>query len=234
MDIPKSETRIPKFGRNPNSRIPQVLGFGFGAGTRQHLRNGPPVYNQAFTLVEMMVVVVLIAILTAMIIPEMKGTYEDALLRSTSRQLLNAFSLASSRAVSLNQMHRVRLDRRAGHFYVEKRVTKSSRQPEFIPVVDAAGAKGELDSRIFIQMQQMSESPQEALAPEPSASQAFAASTLPTGISAEAVGFYADGTADAAELLLRDRAGFRLVLRINPITGRVRVLELARVPESSP
>src|SRR5690242_12073923 len=51
----------------------------------------------AFTLLEIMVVLVLIGILTALILPEMRGTYEDALLRSTSRQLVNAFNLAYSR-----------------------------------------------------------------------------------------------------------------------------------------
>ena len=56
--------------------------------------------RRAFTLIEMMVVVLLISVLTALIIPEMKGTFEDALLRTTSRQLLDAFALASSRAVT--------------------------------------------------------------------------------------------------------------------------------------
>src|SRR5436190_209940 len=65
--------------------------------------------RRGFTLIELMVVVVLIGIVTAVIIPEMKGTYEDALLRSTSRELVNTFKLAYSRAVTLNQIHRVRL-----------------------------------------------------------------------------------------------------------------------------
>ena len=32
----------------------------------------------------------------------------------------------------------------------------------------------------------------------------------------------------AGEILLRDRAGFRLALRINPTTARVRIIELER------
>jgi hypothetical protein len=44
----------------------------------------------------------------------------------------------------------------------------------------------------------------------------------------ELVTFYPDGTADAKELLLRDRDGFSLGLRINPITARVHVVELER------
>jgi prepilin-type N-terminal cleavage/methylation domain-containing protein len=213
-------------------------GFGFSTVLREgniiSAKHRPsPISTNAFTLVEMMVVVVLIGILTAMIIPEMKGTYEDALLRSTSRELLNAFSLASSRAVSLNQTHRVRLDRRAGYYYVEKRVRKSARQPEFIPIVDVAGAQGDLDSRIVIQMRQ-GEGSSEALAAGADVSPPNDESTVSNDATGETVGFYGDGTADPAEFLLRDRAGFRLVLRINPITSRVRVVELARAPESSP
>ena len=55
-----------------------------------------------FTLVELMVVVALIGILTVMILPEMRGTFEDTLLRASSRKLIDVFSLASSEAVSRN------------------------------------------------------------------------------------------------------------------------------------
>ncbi|MDB6077847.1 MAG: hypothetical protein JWO82_1594, partial [Akkermansiaceae bacterium] len=37
---------------------------------------------------------------------------------------------------------------------------------------------------------------------------------------------YPDGTADAWEIHLRDRAGFQLALRINPITASVHIVEL--------
>ena len=51
--------------------------------------------QRAFTLIEMMTVLVLIGIMIAMIIPEMKGTFEDALLRSTSRDLVSVCVLIS-------------------------------------------------------------------------------------------------------------------------------------------
>ena len=44
----------------------------------------------------------------------------------------------------------------------------------------------------------------------------------------EAVTFYADGTADAGEIVLRDRQGFRLGLRVHGATGRVELRELER------
>src|SRR5437762_12722038 len=48
-----------------------------------------------FTLIELMVVIVLGAIMAAAIIPEMKGTYEDALLRAASREWVGVCSIAA-------------------------------------------------------------------------------------------------------------------------------------------
>ena len=63
---------------------------------------------EGFTLVELMVVIVIIGIMSAMIIPEMTGSYQDALLRATSRRLIDVCGLASSRAITLHQPQRVR------------------------------------------------------------------------------------------------------------------------------
>src|ERR1041385_3078026 len=76
--------------------------------------------HRAFTLVELMTVIAIVGIMVAMIIPEMRGTYEDALLRSASRDLVNVFEIASSRAISLNQLHRVALDTQSGRYVVER------------------------------------------------------------------------------------------------------------------
>ena len=85
----------------------------------------------AFTLVELMVVISIIGILTAMILPEMKGSYQDALLRSTGRNLVDVFDLTYSRAVSLNQVRRVLLDEKEGRYEVEKQVEKEGRNISF-------------------------------------------------------------------------------------------------------
>lgn len=179
--------------------------------------------RNAFTLVELMVVIVLIGIMSAMIIPEMRGTYEDALLRSTGRDLVNAFSIASSRAVSLNQLHRVRLDPKTGSYIIEKRVRENAQGgDEFAPLTDVSEAEGKLDTRISIQVRKADDS--QPGSPQDSASN----QGNEAGPSAAAISFYSDGTSDAVELLLRDRQGFRLALRINPITSRVKILELER------
>ena len=103
-----------------------------------------------FTLIELMVVIVLIGIMTAMIVPEMRGTLEDAVLRSTARKLVSVFSLASSRAVTVNQLHRVRLDPKTGRYALETMRTREEGGGGFAPVRDIPESEGELDTRISV------------------------------------------------------------------------------------
>ena len=175
-----------------------------------------------FTLIELMVVITIIGIVTAMMIPEMKGSFQDALLRSTSRELINAFDLAYSRAVSLNQTRRVRIDEKTGRYLVEKRVTENG-QDDFVPADDVPGGKGELDPRIAIEFRQPDES-----VSEPGARPDVAVADAGSPAVGVAIAFYPDGTADAGDFILRDTDGFRLALHINPITARVRIVEMER------
>jgi len=175
----------------------------------------------AFTLLELMVVIVLISIMTALIIPEMKGTYEDALLRSTGRELVAVFELASSRAISLNQSHRVQLDEHSGRYLITRK-TRVSGHEDFVPLQDVAGSAGRLDDRIAIELRH----PGEAAATAVAETTAGAVSATPA--EPGAISFYPDGTADPAEIRLRDRAGFQLVLQLNPVTARVHLVEPAR------
>jgi type II secretory pathway pseudopilin PulG len=170
-----------------------------------------------------MVVIVLIGIMTAMIIPEMRGSYEDALLRSTSRELVNVLNLAYSRAVTINQPHRVRLDRSAGRYLIERRVRQANRENSFVPVKDIPGGDGRIDPRISIEFWKHGEDFSNASDQNPPLA---SRDDLSAQDRDEAITFYPDGTADALEILLEDRAGFRLALRINPTTARVEIVEL--------
>jgi len=172
-----------------------------------------------FTLVEMLVVVVIISIMSVAIIAEMRGTFQDALLRSVSRELAGAFNLASSRAISINRPHRIRLDRLA-HLYFLERSTRGG--TDFFPVRDAPGGTGTLDSRITIAIREPGvDSPDDAGEEPPGDS--GNPGGAPSIAQEEAVTFYPDGTADARQIELTDRDGFRLALRINPITSRVQI-----------
>lgn len=180
--------------------------------------------RRAFTLVELTIVILLIAILSASIIPEMRGTYQDALLRSTTRTLIDSFGIAYSRAVSLGQLHRVRIDVAGGEYRIERR-DPSAGTDEFTPVKDIQGGSGKLDRRISIQIRKDPDSPSDDAAQSGSRTD----SDRPAGPDSDnSISFYPDGTADAAELELRDRGGFRMGLRINPITARVHIEDLKR------
>ena len=187
--------------------------------------------THAFTLIELMVVLVLIGIMTAVLIPEMRGSYEDALLRSSSREIINVCHLTYSRAVSLNQVHRLQLDEHTGKYFVEKRVRETDQGGDFVRVQDVSGLEGELDKRITIQIRDPGEEPSPSSSPSPSpdGSAPLPAEPGPQLSDSNAgILFNPDGTADAREIRLRDRDGFRLGLRINPVTARIHIVELPR------
>lgn len=177
-----------------------------------------------FTLVELMVVVTIIGVMTALIIPEMKGSFQDTLLRSTAREMINVFELASSRAVSLNQVRRVRLEESSGRYVVERQAPQGT-VDEFVPVDDVPGASGKIDERVTLKFQPAEEPTDEKSAPAPGGG-------ARNDASGTTVAFYPDGTADGGSLVLRDRQGYRLQLRINPVTARVHIVDLE--PEGRP
>jgi type II secretory pathway pseudopilin PulG len=168
-----------------------------------------------------MIVIVLIGILSAAILPEMQGTFEAALLRSTSRKLVTVFQLANSRAITLHETQQVRLDRKNGRFFLEGMSRQGEASGRLQPVRDVPGCEGELDTRIAIQFRKLDEEPTE----DPDDEEALAAKRLLPS-QGDAIAFYADGTAESGEVLLKDRMGFRLALRINGPTARVTLAEV--------
>jgi type II secretory pathway pseudopilin PulG len=167
---------------------------------------------------ELLVVIVIIGLLTAVLVPEMRGTFEETLLRSSARELVGACGIAYSRAVAEGEVHRLHFEPATGHYEIRRRPRPDGAPPD--PAgpgsrrsSDLRDTEGTIDPRIVVQ-----------LAPPDSAT---APPTAEPG-SGPGVDFFPDGTADAAEFILKDRAGFRLALKINPVTARARVRELAR------
>ena len=172
-----------------------------------------------------MVVIVLIAILSVMILPEMRGSLEEVQLRSNARKLVTACDIAFSRAVATGQTRRLEFDRSTGRYQVlagsNGGTASSTRKNE-----DTPGGTGTVDLRIKVELRRVESAGAGNATPVSSAPgiDAAAAGPIDTGID-----FFADGTADASEFVLEDRAGFRLALRINPVTARVRLRELPRL-----
>jgi type II secretion system protein H len=175
--------------------------------------------QRGFTLVEMLVVIAIISIMSVAIVGELHGTLQDALLRSTSRELAGAFNLASSRAISINRPHRIRIDKLTHHYFLERSTRGGS---EFHPAQDIPGNSGNLDSRITIQILEPGVNAPDDAGQEPSGESGNSV-YFPSSRPEEAVTFYPDGTADDRRVELTDRDGFRLSLRINPVTSRVQI-----------
>ncbi len=178
--------------------------------------------KHGFTLIELMVVVFMIGIMVAMVIPEMRGTLNDAVLRATARKLVIAMDLAHSQAITIGSPHRLRLDLKRSRFVVERKSTEEDRTHGFIPAREAPGSEGELDPRISIRVNHNGDESSEAtdsMELEPAPKETAASGTR------ESISFESDGTAESAEFVLRDPQGFGLTLRINPITARVRIMD---------
>jgi len=172
--------------------------------------------KSGFTLIEMMLVLALIAIMAAMIVPEMKGSMEDALLRASARKVVDVFNLTYSRAVSLNQQHRVLLDTSTGRYRVERQQNDRLGPPSFQPVTEVNDLEGQIDSRVEIQIRPSMPETNDEQTPDDNA----LASSLKNGIN-----FYPDGTADGCQIRLRDRTGVELILQLTPITGNIHLVE---------
>ena len=184
---------------------------------RRHLINRPV----GFTLVELLIVIVIMAILTAVIVPEMKGMLEGELLHSTSRKLTRALGTAYRESVTSNRPHRLRIDTSRGRFLIERRATLEESTTGFVPLTDTADAQGTWDRRIRLEIAEIEEELEADESPSP----------LPeaeTDTLSDAILFKPDGTTERREIRLRDRQGFGFALRLNPITARVKLVTLDR------
>jgi type II secretion system protein H len=209
--------RAPNMPRKVEEASRLFAGNGTAAGRRCHFAA-----SRGFTLVELMVVVAIVGIMSVAIIAEMHGTLQDALLRSTSRELAGAFNLASSRAIAVNRPHRICFDRAAHRWFLER--GRRGRR-DFYPALDAPDCYGPLDSRISLRVLEPGVNAPDDAGVEPSGNP-VRRDDFSSNREEEAVTFYPDGTADARQIVLTDGDGFGLALRVSPVTSRVQISTL--------
>lgn len=181
--------------------------------------------RRAFTLVELMVVIVLISIFSALILPEMAGSYQDAKLKATARQLITLCSFANSQAISLNEPQRIRFDLRARRYRLERTGGLSGTSTNRSATSAGIRTEGEWDEGIRLEIRDLPKA--EAAVPGESRAEPVPARGAPESPSNTLL-FRADGTTEARQITLEDRAGFRLALQLNPTTARIRIGEAAR------
>ena len=182
------------------------------------MRVSQPTRPNGFTLIELMVVLVLIAVLSGVMVAEMRGTFEDSLLRSTARELMSTCALASSRAITVLQPHTLVIEPGHGRYAIERMVRDEQFGAAPRTIRDVDGGEGELDERISVEVRDPARSTEQ---PEDNARDELRAEAARPG----AITFYPDGTADPREIILRDGTGVELKLQINRVTARIRVVE---------
>ncbi len=165
-----------------------------------------------------MVVIVIIGIITAVTLPEMKGTFEEALLRSSGRRMAAALKMAHSQAVTQHTKYRVRVEPGTGKYWIEARLESDGVQTAFQPVPTVRGSEGTIDPRIQVLLTRGSEGDEEDDTRGGGRSQA----AIPP--EQDSLYFYPDGTSDPGQILLRDREGITLRMRLHPSTSRVRFM----------
>lgn len=176
--------------------------------------------SRGFTLIEIVIVLTLMGILAAVVIPEMRGSVEDALLKSECRKWIHVIGLASSHAISRNQTCRLRhLPSQDRYVFEVEKPGQGTRQFEMVR--EMQGADGRLDPRVKVSIRRTGNSGAGNLRGGGGFASEFSNSNSEAGL----VHFYPDGTSEACQIRLEDRMGFSLVLVMNPVTSRLRIAD---------
>jgi type II secretion system protein H len=190
-----------------------------------------------FTLIEILAVVLLIALIAMIVAPGLGFTAAQA-LDDHARTLAADLEFARQRSVMTGVPHRVRLDLDAGTWRLEWEVAAEDEpEPEEEPEPFATGVLGVARGTLDLAPPRR---PERAFLPLPAGTgrqarldPAVFLARVATGegvVDRGSVGvaFAPDGTADPAEIVLRDESGFGVVLEVRALADAVRVRDAAR------
>lgn len=157
----------------------------------------------AFTLIELSLVVMILAVVIALAAPAFVRSFRSALLGETVRKFATTCQLARLQAVSQQLNATLRLDMEQQVYWLSQVMTNTDVTTDPITLKWV-----ELDSRVQI-----------------------ASATLPDGSSGEGGGkileinFYPNGTCDGAQVVFQNRdEGDQIAIFLDPITARASVV----------
>ena len=106
--------------------------------------------NRAFTTIELMVTLVIIALTSAVVVVSMGPTLRDAEMRSGCRMVISAMNYARSYAVTRQTYTRVALDKGRGILCVYRRVRLPSGEEGMLPITTPSGRSRRLPEGLTI------------------------------------------------------------------------------------
>jgi len=167
------------------------------------------------TLIELIAVITVISILALMVVPEFTGTHQFVLLRSNARNIISILNLAYSQAVTQGRVHRVCFDQNSHKCWLESKDDKQG----FLPVSSITGSACKIEGKTQIQVHSLGDD---------NTNETFSSNFNPQhdSLNSSCIYFQPDGTSERREIVLTGVEGLSLALRINPITSRVKIIDL--------
>lgn len=170
------------------------------------LKRDPAIDRSGFTLFELLVVMAMIAILSALVLPRIGGN------RSRLHLTVAAKDVASLMRYARNQAVAGGIDISVVYEISENRIGVLAAETENEASEEDSFSVGMIPERVY--------SLPETISPDPSL---FEGKTFDNRIRLAL--FYALGNSSGGSVLLRDDREYKLEIRIDPITGAVRVVE---------
>ncbi len=207
--------------------------------------SGRNVLRRGFTLIEIVVVITLIALMTTLMVPEIRQSGNDSALRAGARNVISLFRLARSESITSQSKHRVcfHAGRNAVWIEVEREasdgVTRSYQPFTGIdygssiegraPVEGASSSDRvrlpdnalQLDDRVRFQVRPLIPEPFDTSEPPPPP--VVRSDEDPEVAGVFMVYFRPDGTSDDREIVLQDATGFEMALLVDSVTSSVSI-----------
>ena len=170
--------------------------------------------NAGFTLLELVIVVILVAIVMALSVPRLSGTLGSTGITAGTRQVASMLRYARGRAVMDRLRYRVDLDLDAGEYWLTCEEDPIKKRGAFKPVGGNLGRRRSLPgSATFGEFHN-------------GAKELRSSRDEDGSIRGDGIVFYPDGRGDPARLVVQGREGRRgYTIEVLPALGRVTLRE---------
>jgi len=167
--------------------------------------------NSGFTLLEIVIVVILIALVMTLVVPRLVGTFGSASVTSGARQVASMLRYARGRAVMDRLRYRVELDLKNGEYWLAVETDPIRKRGVFQPTEGNVGGRRKLPgSAVFGEFRNNART-----ADSPDREDQG-------GPRGDGVVFYPDGRGDSAQLVVQDeKERFGYTIEVMSALGRI-------------